>query len=306
MSNGSITINVSDGKAPYTYSLKNISGLPIVNYQQSAVLKNLAAGEYIGEVTDAMGCIVSFMVNITEPTNLVAAITIDNKTINVNSTGGTGTYAYSLDRDIFQSGNIFTNVSYGTHQVDVKDINGCSVSTVADVKPPSPLVNGKNIITLIYKIGQTLADLIIDGQNIKWYLNQNPLAGKTSRTSEASLPLNTVIVDGTTYYASQTIDGIESVERLAVTAKSDGTLSTSDFILPNFTFYPNPVKHILTINNTAAIDEIEIFSISGNVVLSKKINSNHSEIDLSQVSSGLYLLKVKSDGKTKTIKFIKE
>ena len=57
---------------------------------------------------------------------------------------------------------------------------------------------------------------------------------------------------------------------------------------------------------TALIDEIEIFSISGKSVLSKKINSNHSEIDLSQVSSGFYLLKGKSEGKTKTIKFIKE
>jgi hypothetical protein len=46
------------------------------------------------------------------------------------------------------------------------------------------------------------------------------LAGKTNKTNEAPLPLTTVIVDGTTYYASQTINGIESIERLAVTVKS--------------------------------------------------------------------------------------
>jgi hypothetical protein len=43
----------------------------------------------------------------------------------------------------------------------------------------------------------------------------NPLAGKQIKQSEAPLPLTTVIVDGTTYYASQTINGIESIERLA-------------------------------------------------------------------------------------------
>jgi hypothetical protein len=32
--------------------------------------------------------------------------------------------------------------------------------------------------TIEFKAGQTLADLVIEGQNIKWYLNQNPLAGK--------------------------------------------------------------------------------------------------------------------------------
>ncbi len=305
-SNASINISVSDGKAPYTYSLKNVSGVPIVNAQQSAIFKNLSVGSYNAEVSDAMGCIVSFMVEITQPSKLVAAMNVQNKTLEITTTGGTGTYQYSLDGGTFQQNNIFTNVSYGTHEISIKDVNGCMALMVADVKPSAPLVNGQNIITLIYKIGQTLADLIIDGQNIKWYLNQNPLAGKTSRTNETSLPLTTIIVDGTTYYASQTIDGIESIERLAVTAKSDGALSTSGFILPNFSLYPNPVKHILTINNTAAIDDIEIFSISGKAVLSKKINSNHAEVDLSSVSSGLYLLKVKSEGKTKTIKFIKE
>jgi hypothetical protein len=57
------------------------------------------------------------------------------------------------------------------------------------------------------------------------------------------LPLTTVIVDGTTYYASQTINGIESIERPAVTVKS-GTLGI-DEAFKNFSYYPNPVKTVL-------------------------------------------------------------
>ena len=186
------------------------------------------------------------------------------------------------------------------------DMNGCYIRINAVVDPPAPLIKGQIKLTLEFKPGQTLADLTIDGQNIKWYINQNPLAGKTSKTNETPLPLTTPLVEGTTYYASQTINGIESKERMAVTVKSNAALSTSDFVLPNFKFYPNPVQHTLTISNTAVIDEVEIVSVSGQSILSKKINSEHSEIDLSNVSSGLYLLKVKSEGKTRTVKIVKK
>ena len=130
--------------------------------------------------------------------------------------------------------------------------------------------------------------------------------GSTSKTKETPLPLSTVLVDGTTYYASQTINGIESKERLAVTVKLNGSLSTQDFILSNFKYYPNPVLHNLTISNTSIIDEIEIYSASGTTVLSKRIDSDHSEIDLSSLQSGVYLMKIKSEGREKTMKIIKK
>ncbi|WP_417443655.1 PKD domain-containing protein [Joostella sp.] len=54
----------------------------------------------------------------------------------------------------------------------------------------------------------TLEDIIIDGNDIKWY---------TTETDTDVLPIDTAVENGTTYYASQTINGVESVERLAVT-----------------------------------------------------------------------------------------
>ncbi|MEP6803560.1 MAG: T9SS type A sorting domain-containing protein, partial [Flavobacterium sp.] len=75
---------------------------------------------------------------------------------------------------------------------------------------------------------------------------------------------------------------------------------------PNFSYYPNPVQHTLSINNTSNIDEVELISVIGKSVLTKKINNTHSEIDLSNVASGFYLLKVKAEGQTKTIKIVKK
>ncbi|MET0945840.1 MAG: T9SS type A sorting domain-containing protein, partial [Flavobacterium sp.] len=175
------------------------------------------------------------------------------------------------------------------------------------IDPPAPLIDGKSKLVLEFKPGQTLADLVVEGQNIKWYSSDNAAAGKMSKSAlEVTLPLTTILVDGTTYYASQTINGIESRERLAVTAKLNGNLSTPDFVLPNFKYYPNPIQHILSVENSSNIDKIEIISISGKSILEKKINNTHSEIDLSNVASGFYFLKVISEGQTKTIKIVKK
>jgi len=56
----------------------------------------------------------------------------------------------------------------------------------------------------------TVADLTTtSGSNIKWY---------AASTGGSALATSTVLVNGTTYYASQTVNGVESATRLAVTA----------------------------------------------------------------------------------------
>jgi hypothetical protein len=56
----------------------------------------------------------------------------------------------------------------------------------------------------------TLADLTVTGNNIKWYSNL---------TDVIDLPLTTPLVNGTTYYASQSSDACEGTLRTAVTAQ---------------------------------------------------------------------------------------
>jgi surface protein len=57
--------------------------------------------------------------------------------------------------------------------------------------------------------GRTVADLVATGQNIKWY---------DAVTGGNVLPASTVLINGTIYYATQTVSGVESTNRLAVTA----------------------------------------------------------------------------------------
>jgi guanyl-specific ribonuclease Sa len=300
---GSITVNPIGGKAPYFYSLDNGE-----NYITSNFLPNLIAGTHNILLKDALNCTFPITTTINQPTFLLlATISVSNQTVTVNATGGSGTYQYAISPNLnyFYTENKFKNLNFGNYTLLIKDTNGCYTTLEITVNPPAPLVNGNNAITQNFNQGQTLGDIKVEGENIKWYSTLKAPTNKSKKATQTSLPTTTVLTNNTTYYASQTINGIESTERLSVTAKL-GSLETTDFVLKDFTYYPNPVKNIFTISNTSLIDEVSLISIKGETVLTKKINNLHYEIDLSNFTKGVYFIKVKAEGAEKTVKLIKE
>ncbi|MBN8641108.1 MAG: T9SS type A sorting domain-containing protein [Flavobacteriales bacterium] len=84
------------------------------------------------------------------------------------------------------------------------------------------------------------------------------------------------------------------------------TLSNPNFVFSNLNFFPNPVKNNLTISNTFLIDSIKITSILGQNILSQNVNSLQTEIDMSELSKGIYFVKIISEGQEKTVKIVKE
>ncbi len=150
--------------------------------------------------------------------------------------------------------------------------------------------------------GGTLADLELDGDNIQWYEEAeggNPL------------PLDTPLVDEETYFATQTSsNGCESSfrvlqDRFPVTVYFV-PLGTPDWTIKNLKVAPNPAKDIVTISSEAIITSIEIYTLLGQKILTQSINATISQIDLSQLASGNYMMKVMADEQMKTIKIIKQ
>lgn len=83
-------------------------------------------------------------------------------------------------------------------------------------------------------------------------------------------------------------------------------LSNDSFNFSHLNFFPNPVKNSLTISNTSTIDEVEITSILGQKMIVKSVNDLQTEIDLSELSNGIYFVKITSEGQEKTVKIVKE
>ncbi len=83
-------------------------------------------------------------------------------------------------------------------------------------------------------------------------------------------------------------------------------LSVADFTKNSFTVYPNPVKDMLNVSFTQDITDVTVFNLLGQQVLFTKINATKGQVDMSNLSSGTYLVKVNSENAVKTIKVIKQ
>jgi dienelactone hydrolase len=73
------------------------------------------------------------------------------------------------------------------------------------------------------------------------------------------------------------------------------------------TLFPNPTTGFVTINNDfKTIQSVIVNDVLGKTVQSKSINSKTAILDLTNVSKGIYFVKVKSEGLEKIIKVVKE
>ena len=84
------------------------------------------------------------------------------------------------------------------------------------------------------------------------------------------------------------------------------TLSVNDETLKSISIHPNPVDNVININSPInLIGKIAtVFNIEGKRIMNLKLEQ-HS-IDVSNLSTGNYILRLESDGKVFTQKFIKQ
>lgn len=90
--------------------------------------------------------------------------------------------------------------------------------------------------------------------------------------------------------------------KITVVAK----LSTEDKFVKNLNFYPNPVKNYLYISSYFKIDNYQIYNVLGSLVSEGNGSGNLTEVDMSRLNSGLYFVKVSSNGMQTTLKIAKK
>ncbi|NHN24697.1 T9SS type A sorting domain-containing protein [Flavobacterium jejuense] len=84
-------------------------------------------------------------------------------------------------------------------------------------------------------------------------------------------------------------------------------LSTDGFVKENsIKFYPNPVSSILNLEYNAEFSKVQVVNLVGQILIDKVVNNESStQIDMSYLTSGAYMVNVTIDGKVETIKVIK-
>ena len=143
----------------------------------------------------------------------------------------------------------------------------------------------------------TLGDIVVTGSNITWYASAANAASGTN-----PLP-STQLLANTTYYATQTINGCRSAASLAVTIT---TLANQDFDMTQFTYYPNPVIDLLNITYSQDMTSVKVFNMVGQQLMSKQVNSNTVQVDMSNYANGAYFIQVTTENAMKTVRVIKK
>lgn len=136
---------------------------------------------------------------------------------------------------------------------------------------------------------------------------------------EIDLDTDTVVMtlDGTEIYSGPfyTTGLLGGVDFFSITTDNQyyvddvyfdtGSAGTDDFAGGSFSVYPNPVKDVLNISSKVAIDSITVYDILGKTVLTAQPDAISPSINMSNLTSGAYLVKVTVGNTSKTVKVIK-
>jgi large repetitive protein len=142
--NGSITVSVVGGTAPYTYTLiyPNGNQLNISNSQTTQFFQNLTGGTYTVFVSDNSGCSFTEELTLLAINKFTISTQVSGTKCNQNngsvtiftSPGATLPLDYSVDGiqnviDTNLSAVTFNNLSSGTHVITVTDADNCAQTT---------------------------------------------------------------------------------------------------------------------------------------------------------------------------------
>lgn len=148
---GVVSAIAQNGTAPYLYQLTTTPGAPAPTDPLWAVAStfNVNAGNYYVHALDAYGCIVSSPVQVVpmDASPVIDATTTNQCTVAQGEfeievtlvTPGTPPYSFSIDGGTFQTQTTpftISNVSSGTHTIEVNDANGCGNLVTVEIEPP--------------------------------------------------------------------------------------------------------------------------------------------------------------------------
>lgn len=137
---GSASIALSGGTAPYSYQWSPLGG-------NASLATGLSAGNYVVSVSDQNGCMQVQNIVISQPAmpltvNMmvqhVSCFGQNNGSVSANVTGGSPPYTFVWNPPNLNVGTLL-NVSNGTYQLTVTDSKGCTSTAQAQVNAPQEI-----------------------------------------------------------------------------------------------------------------------------------------------------------------------
>ena len=86
----------------------------------------------------------------------------------------------------------------------------------------------------------------------------------------------------------------------------DNTASVKDLEQFGFKSYPNPANDYIKLSAVKSINKIEVYNLLGQEVLNKDIDSKNTEVNISSLSKGVYVVKAFIEDAVGSYKFVKQ
>jgi beta-glucanase (GH16 family) len=205
------------------------------------------------------------------------------------------------------SGNIATNNSIVLNATTTGVI-GCSGTD--SVASQGSFTTGYNYAfeTIGTSVKITFELLDTDKIGVVAYLwKQSPFAETSMSNVSGNIFTHTITgqTNGTTInYAVKFAyaNGMSVTRYISYVVGSNCTMSQNDFMDFSDFYFTNPVHNYISIQSTSDIDKVEMYSLIGAKVISQTTNTN--EIEVSNLSKGVYLMVVYSGNKKGSKKVI--
>jgi len=179
----------------------------------------------------------------------------------------------------------------------------------------SSMVTAQTTFDISWLQGTEEATVTIEiGDTVTWIWDNGAPHNVTSDDPDApeDLGSDTVTMEGFEYSFTFTnmaeIDYLCSVHPGSMfgTITVSEPLSVADKFATNVSFYPNPVRDVLTINSLFKLDAYTIYSLDGKKVAQGAATGNISEVSMADLAKGLYMVTVNSGSMSTTLQVVKQ
>jgi hypothetical protein len=236
---------------------------------------------------------------------LIKVLDVTQLDLNTSTTGSYGlslTSVTSATTTAFQ-GRIYTRQgSTSGFQVGILNNSGGTTATPTFITTDL-LVGSTHLLVVKYDLSNNTASLFVNPVPG----NTEPTATVTNSTGTTAAPTQIagfVIRQGGTATAGSGNVEIDEI-RVANTFASvtpTGPLSTNQNQILGLQVYPNPTKNVLNIlTNSNLAKIVQVYDMIGKEVINTQIEN---QLNVSNLTTGMYVAKITEDGKTSTTKLV--
>ena len=321
-SSNTLTGNSSGGTQPYTFEFWGPNGFVAAsfnNYGTSFSINPLLAGNYIFIVIDTNGCsdsaLIIYSTNFTPTMNVSLSNTNCNSLADLTITVSQDSGEVDMSTALFQSNDGYFDITSMTV--------GDTIGTASFMAGGGSInINTHLIVSSIISSTQAIIQACSPVSGCLGSFTITNTSGGGIEILSQSIPDGNTYTSGNMSSATFTNVFINPCVPLVFTSTinselGDVDIQTVNFIISAinelntvFNIYPNPVTNLLNIVMTqASLDfTISIYDVSGKIIFSNYQfnNSSKATIDVSHLSSSMYMIVIKADKNIESNIFYKE